>query len=137
MISTKGRYALNVMIDLAIYGEKEFISLKDISRRTNISLKYLEQVIALLNRAGLVKSLRGNNGGYKLNKSPKEITSYDIIIATEGDISVENTSKEDLNAAIRDFWKDFDKSYITYLKSVNLASLKEKYLDSIQIDFSI
>ncbi len=137
MISTKGRYALNVMIDLAIYGEKEFISLKDISRRTNISLKYLEQVIALLNRAGLVKSLRGNNGGYKLNKSPKEITSYDIIIATEGDISVENTSKEDLNAAIRDFWRDFDKSYITYLKSVNLASLKEKYLDSIQIDFSI
>lgn len=137
MISTKGRYALNVMIDLAIYGEKEFISLKDISRRTNISLKYLEQVIALLNRAGLVKSLRGNNGGYKLNKSPKEITSYDIIIATEGDISVENTSKEDLNAAIRDFWRDFDKSYVTYLKSVNLASLKEKYLDSIQIDFSI
>ncbi len=137
MISTKGRYALNVMIDLAIYGEKEFISLKDISRRTNISLKYLEQVIALLNRAGLVKSLRGNNGGYKLNKSPKEITSYDIIIATEGDISVENTSKEDLNTAIRDFWRDFDKSYITYLKNVNLASLKEKYLDSIQIDFSI
>lgn len=137
MISTKGRYALNVMIDLAIYGEKEFISLKDISRRTNISLKYLEQVIALLNRAGLVKSLRGNNGGYKLNKSPKEITSYDIIIATEGDISVENTSKEDLNAAIRDFWREFDKSYVTYLKSVNLASLKEKYLDSIQIDFSI
>lgn len=137
MISTKGRYALNVMIDLAIYGEKEFISLKDISRRTNISLKYLEQVIALLNRAGLAKSLRGNNGGYKLNKSPKEITSYDIIIATEGDISVENTSKEDLNAAIRDFWRDFDKSYVTYLKSVNLASLKEKYLESIQIDFSI
>ena len=137
MISTKGRYALNVMIDLAIYGEKEFISLKDISRRTNISLKYLEQVISLLNRAGLVKSLRGNNGGYKLNKSPKEITSYDIIIATEGDISVENTSKEDLNAAIRDFWRNFDKSYVTYLKSVNLASLKEKYLDSIQIDFSI
>lgn len=137
MISTKGRYALNVMIDLAIYGEKEFISLKDISRRTNISLKYLEQVIALLNRAGLVKSLRGNNGGYKLNKSPKEITSYDIIIATEGDISVENTSKEDLNAAIRDFWREFDKSYVTYLKSINLASLKEKYLDSIQIDFSI
>ena len=90
-----------------------------------------------MNRAGLVKSLRGNNGGYKLNKSPKEITSYDIIIATEGDISVENTSKEDLNAAIRDFWREFDKSYVTYLKSVNLASLKEKYLDSIQIDFSI
>ncbi len=137
MISTKGRYALNVMIDLAIYGEQEFISLKDISRRTNISLKYLEQVIALLNRAGLVKSLRGNNGGYKLNKSPKEITSYDIIIATEGDISVENASKEDLNPSIRDFWRGFDKSYETYLKSVNLASLKEKYLDSIQIDFSI
>lgn len=137
MISTKGRYALGVMIDLAIYGEKEYVSLKDISRRTNISYKYLEQVISLLNRAGLVKSLRGNNGGYQLNKSPKDILAYDIIIATEGNISISNSVNKDINASINDFWNGLDKTIENYLKSVNLASLKDKYLDSIQIDYSI
>ncbi len=137
MISTKGRYALGVMIDLAIYGENEFVSLKDISRRTNVSYKYLEQVISLLNRAGLVKSLRGNNGGYKLNKSPKDILAYDIIIATEGNISISDSVNKDVNASINDFWDGLDKTIENYLKSVNLACLKEKYLDSIQIDYSI
>ena len=137
MISTKGRYALGVMIDLAIYGEKEYVSLKDISRRTNISYKYLEQVISLLNRAGLVKSLRGNNGGYQLNKSSKDILAYDIIIATEGNISISNSVNKDINASINNFWNGLDKTIENYLKSVNLASLKDKYLDSIQIDYSI
>ncbi len=137
MISTKGRYALGVMIDLSIYGENEYVSLKDISRRTNISYKYLEQVISLLNRAGLVKSLRGNNGGYQLNKSPKDILAYDIIIATEGDISISSSVNNDINASINEFWNGLDKTIENYLKGVNLASLKEKYLDSIQIDYSI
>jgi Rrf2 family protein len=137
MISTKGRYALGVMIDLAIYSEKEYVSLKDISRRTNISYKYLEQVISLLNRAGLVKSLRGNNGGYQLNKSPKDILAYDIIIATEGNISISDSVNKDINASINDFWNGLDKTIENYLKSVNLTSLKDKYLDSIQIDYSI
>lgn len=137
MISTKGRYALGVMIDLAIYSEKEYVSLKDISRRTNISYKYLEQVISLLNRAGLVKSLRGNNGGYQLNKSPKDILAYDIIIATEGIISISDSVNKDINASINDFWNGLDKTIENYLKSVNLTSLKDKYLDSIQIDYSI
>ena len=137
MISTKGRYALGVMIDLAIYSEKEYVSLKDISRRTNISYKYLEQVISLLNRAGLVKSLRGNNGGYQLNKTPKDILAYDIIIATEGNISISDSVNKDINASINDFWNGLDKTIENYLKSVNLTSLKDKYLDSIQIDYSI
>lgn len=137
MISTKGRYALGVMIDLSIYGENEYVSLKDISRRTNISYKYLEQVISLLNRAGLVKSLRGNNGGYQLNKSPKDILAYDIIIATEGDISISSSVNNDINTSINEFWNGLDKIIENYLKGVNLASLKEKYLDSIQIDYSI
>ena len=63
MISTKGRYALRVMIDLATYSRGEYITLKEISKREGISVKYLEQVIALLNRAGFLHSLRGNNGG--------------------------------------------------------------------------
>ena len=70
MISTKGRYALRVMIDIAVYSNGNYISLKDVSARQEISVKYLEQVISLLNKAGFLHSLRGNNGGYKLAKEP-------------------------------------------------------------------
>ena len=69
-ISTKGRYALRIMMDLANNENDEFISLKDISKRINISIKYLEQIVALLNKAGYVQTARGNNGGYKLAKKP-------------------------------------------------------------------
>ena len=68
-ISTKGRYALRIMMDLANNENDEFISLKDISKRINISIKYLEQIVALLNKAGYVQTARGNNGGYKDRKS--------------------------------------------------------------------
>ena len=71
-ISTKGRYALRVMIDLALNGDENFISLKDIAIRQEISNKYLEQIIAMLNKAGYLKTARGNNGGYKLVKKPNE-----------------------------------------------------------------
>ena len=69
-ISTKGRYALRIMIDLAIHNSNEYISLKDIANRQEISMKYLEKIIAMLNKAGYVKSSRGNLGGYKLTKEP-------------------------------------------------------------------
>ena len=72
-ISTKGRYALNIMIDLAKNSnEDKYISLTEISKRLEISNKYLEQIIAALNKAKLVISTRGNNGGYRLAKSPNE-----------------------------------------------------------------
>ena len=67
-ISTKGRYALRVMIDLAMNNNGEFISLKDISIRQGVSVKYLEQIVSLLNKANLLQTARGNTGGYKLNK---------------------------------------------------------------------
>ena len=83
-ISTKGRYALRIMMDLANNENDEFISLKDISKRINISIKYLEQIVALLNKAGYVQTARGNNGGYKLAKKPEEYKVGDILRATEG-----------------------------------------------------
>lgn len=87
MISTKGRYALRVMIDIAIHSDEKYISLKDISARQEISVKYLEQVIALLNKAGFLQSMRGNNGGYRLTKKPSEYTAGDILRAAEGTLA--------------------------------------------------
>ena len=87
MISTKGRYALRVMIDIAVYSNGNYISLKDVSARQEISVKYLEQVISLLNKAGFLHSLRGNNGGYKLAKEPSAYTAGDILRAAEGSLA--------------------------------------------------
>ena len=71
-ISTKGRYAMQLMLDLARYNTGEPISLKDISKRQEISEKYLEQIISLLNKGGFVRSVRGAQGGYLLNRDPKD-----------------------------------------------------------------
>ena len=78
-ISTKGRYALRVMIDLATNSNGRFISLKDIAQRQEISNKYLEQIISLLNKAGYLETARGNTGGYKLAKKPNEYKIGDKI----------------------------------------------------------
>ena len=71
-ISTKGRYALRVMIDIAINSKNEYVSIKDIAIRQDISKKYLEQIMTMLSKAKLIETTRGNIGGYKLTKQPKE-----------------------------------------------------------------
>ncbi|MCH5281804.1 MAG: Rrf2 family transcriptional regulator [Lachnospiraceae bacterium] len=86
-ISTKGRYALRLMLDLATYNTGEPVSIKDIARRQNISEKYLEQIISALNKAGLVRSIRGAQGGYLLTKPLKEYTVGMILRQTEGDLA--------------------------------------------------
>ena len=73
LVSTKGRYALRTMVDLAIHGDGEPVKIKDIANRQGISGKYLEQIISVLNRAGYVRSVRGAQGGYLLRKAPEEI----------------------------------------------------------------
>lgn len=86
-ISTKGRYALRVMVDLATNDNGNYITLKDIAKRQEISNKYLEQIIAMLNKAGFLDTARGNMGGYRLAKLPKEYIVGDILRATEGDLA--------------------------------------------------
>ena len=82
-ISTKGRYALRLMLDLAVHDTGENIALKTIAKRQDISGKYLEQIIGVLTKAGFVKSVRGSSGGYRLARSPKEYTIGDILRLTE------------------------------------------------------
>ena len=80
-LSTKGRYGLRAMIDLARYSEKEPVSIGSVAARQEISERYLEQLVALLKKAGLVKSIRGASGGYVLAKKPSEISVGDILRA--------------------------------------------------------
>ena len=87
MISTKGRYGLRLMLDLATEGSTKPVPVKEIAKRQNISEKYLEQIISPLSKAGLVKSVRGAQGGYILTRPASEITAGDILRAAEGTIA--------------------------------------------------
>lgn len=94
-ISTKGRYALRLMIDLAENNTGTPISLKDVARRQGISDKYLEQIISILNKAGYVRSIRGAQGGYVLKKSPEKYTVGMILRQTEGSLSPVSCIEDD------------------------------------------
>ena len=94
-ISTKGRYALRLLLDLAVYNTGEPISLKDVAKRQEISEKYLEQIISLLNKAGFVRSIRGAQGGYMLAKAPSEYTVGMILRLSEGSLAPVSCVGED------------------------------------------
>lgn len=126
-ISTKGRYALVVMIELAGNSNNEYIPLKDIAERQQISVKYLEKIVSMLNKAGFVQSNRGNNGGYKLVKEPKEYKVGDILRAAEGDLAptgcvTENCVRKD-KCKTFEFWQGLDKAIESYVDSTTLQDL--------------
>jgi Rrf2 family protein len=94
-ISTKGRYALRLMIDLATNDDGNPIRIKDVAERQNISDKYLEQIISVLNKAGFVRSVRGPQGGYSLKKKPEDYTVGMILRLTEGSLAPVACVEED------------------------------------------
>ena len=96
MISTKGRYALRIMIDLAQHDSDIPVSVREIADRQDISGKYMEQIIGVLTRAGLLRSVRGAQGGYHLTRPAKEITVGMILRATEGDLAPAECVKNDV-----------------------------------------
>ena len=129
-VSTKGRYELRTMIDLAVNDNSNPIPLKDIAARQNISLKYMEQIIALLIKAKLVKSVRGNSGGYMLARPSMQYTAGDILRAAEGDMTPIDCIKKNSPACSRadfctvlPFWQGLNKVINGYLDSVTLAEL--------------
>lgn len=130
MISTKGRYALRVMIDLAQHREEGFISLSTISKRQDTSMKYLEAIIAQFNRAGMVESQRGKAGGYRLAKEPCEYSVWEILKLAEGSLApVACLSCEESGCEREDFcltlpmWQELDRLIEQYLASVSLQDL--------------
>ncbi len=130
MISTKGRYALLIMIDLAVNGNGEYVSLKDISARQGVSVKYLEQITPLLHKAGFLRSARGLGGGYMLSRDPSEYTAGDILRAAEGSLAPvkclkdeENTCEKKDSCPTLKFWEDYYKATDDYLDGVTLKQL--------------
>ncbi len=132
-ISTKGRYALRMLYDLAIHHEEGYISLKDIADRQNISKKYLEQIVPLLNKTGLLRTNRGNKGGYMLAGKAAEVTVGDILRATEGSLAPVACLEFEPNECPRAgecstlfVWEGLYKSVTDYLDSLTLQDIIEK-----------
>lgn len=129
-ISTKGRYAIRVMIDLAEHNTQEFIPLMDIAKRQEISEKYLEAIVVLLSKAGLVQSLRGKGGGYRLNKNPNEYTVAQILRITEGDFAPVACLEGEVNNCERiaecktlKMWSGFQKVVEDYFEGITIEDL--------------
>lgn len=129
MISTKGRYALRVMLDLAQQPAGEYISLKSTSQRQAVSMKYMEAIVATLNKAGMVESLRGKKGGYRLTRSADKYTIGEILKLTEGSLApvtcleCENPCQRAESCITRPMWLELNKLIDDYLESKTLADL--------------
>ena len=136
-ISTKGRYGLRVMTDLAVNGKDGCVSLKDIAEREHLSEKYLEQIVNQLSKAGLVKSLRGAKGGYHLTREPEKITVEEILRATEGSLAPvacaeDNGRCVNYGDCVTSFiWTEIYKATIAVVSSITLKDLAER---SLQIE---
>ena len=135
-ISTKGRYALRLMTDVAIHEDGGFVSLKDVAARQGISLKYLEQIAGLLGKSGLLRSGRGALGGYRLSKAPEEYTVGSILRLTEGDLAPvaclegpENHCERCDACSTLDFWTGLYATVNAYVDRFSLADLVRAELE--------
>jgi len=139
-ISTKGRYALRLMLDLATYNTGNPVSIKDIAKRQEISEKYLEQIISVLNKAGFVKSIRGAQGGYVLRKDPKEYTVGMILRQTEGDLSPVSCVSDDAEPCEREaqcvtvrIYKELNDAINGVVDRITLADMVEWQAEKIDL----
>ncbi len=129
-ISTKGRYALRLMLDLAMQPSGEFIPLKLVGERQNISIKYLEQIINILVRAGYVRGVRGSKGGYKLTSPPENYTVGMILRLTEGSLVPVSCLEDEVNTCPRcsecitlPVWKKLYKAVSDVVDNITLADI--------------
>ena len=133
-LSTKGRYAVMAMVDLARHGKERPVSLADIAQRQEISLSYLEQLFARLRRAGLVKSVRGPGGGYRLALGPVNTRISDIILAVDEPIKVTRCDGQTTDGChidrsrclTHDLWAELGNQIHRYLSSVSLDDVVER-----------
>lgn len=139
-ISTRGKNAIKFMLDLATYYHGEPVRLKDIAKRQNISEKYLEQIVAALNKAGLVKSIRGAHGGYTLRFPPERYTAGQILEIVEGNMSPtdcvgDNGVPCEYKATCASFrlWQKLDAAVNDVLEGITLADMLE-WQDELLID---
>ncbi len=133
-ISTKGRYALRMLLDLAEHRNSGFIALKDIAERQHISKKYLEQIIPLFNKSGILKTNRGFQGGYQLAGTPDKYTVGQILRLTEGSLAPVSCLDHEPNECERQYdcltlpvWEGLYKVITEYLDSVTLQDILDAH----------
>lgn len=143
-ISTKGRYALRMLYDLALNGKEEYVSLKDIAERQGISKKYLEQIVPLLGKKGMLKTNRGNRGGYMLVKSPSEYTVGEILRMTEGSLAPVACLEYEHNDCPRAsecstlfVWEGLNKVITDYLDNITLQDIIDRNCGNSGNDYCI
>ncbi|MDD3365035.1 MAG: Rrf2 family transcriptional regulator [Syntrophomonas sp.] len=133
-ISTRGRYGLRAMVDLAIYSVDEYVALNNIAERQNISESYLEQLFSALRKGGLVKSIKGSQGGYALAYSPSKITVGAVLRLLEGKLFsvAESSENEIVNNTIEyclseNVWEKINASICSIVDSITLEDLVDRY----------
>ena len=135
-ISTKGRYALRMMIDIAENQERGYVALKDVADRQGISKKYLEQIALRLSQAGMLQAVRGFQGGYMLMKSPSEYIIGDVLTIVEGSLAPVACLEQQPNACPRaaecktlPVWVNLDRIISNYLNGITLADVIDGRVD--------
>jgi len=143
-ISTKGRYALRMLIDLAEHRGSGYISLKEIAERQEVSKKYLEQIIPLFNNTDLLKTNRGSQGGYMLARPPEKCTVGEILRLTEGSLSPVDCVDQDPIECSRSaqcptlpIWQGLSRVINEYLDGITLADILERQRELYENDYSI
>ena len=144
MISTKGRYALRMLLDLAAHENGGFIALKDIAQRQGISKKYLEQIVPIVNKSGILQTHRGFQGGYKLAQSPDKYTVGMILRLTEGSLSPVPCLDQTPNQCDRSedcltlpIWQGLNKVINEYLDSITLQDVLDRQREQYANDYMI
>ena len=136
MISTKGRYALRVMIDLAEHCNGEYIPMKDVVKRQQVSQKYVERIMTMLSKANFVEAMHGKGGGYRLNRSPDEYIVGDILRLTEGslapvaclDCDAEECERADQCRTLP-MWKELNNRITDFFDGITIADLMKKDIE--------
>lgn len=132
-ISTRGRYAMRMMLDIALHDQAEPVRIKDIAARQDISVKYLEQIVSVLTKAGYVSSIRGPQGGYRLAREPKDYTVGMILRLTEGDLSPVACLEDGYECLKREscvtvrLWRELDDAINSVVEKYTLEDLIEWY----------
>ncbi len=140
MVSTRGRYALRVMIDLAEHGEDTFIAMKEVAKRQEISLKYMEKIMPLLVSRNMVEGVHGKGGGYRLTRAPSEYGVGEILRLTEGDLAPvaclgcgAKACKRTADCRTLPMWTELNHRINDYLDSVTLADLMKNKKQPLEV----
>ncbi len=138
-LSTKGRYGLRALVDLAAHEGGEAVSLARTAQRQKLSLNYLEQVFGMLRRAGIVAGVKGSNGGFRLTRDMDEITVKEVLEALEGEFSIAEDAGEDTQDPVRNalrelLWDEIDRRVDQFLQEKTLGSLVREYRRNLEKD---